>query len=62
VAVTRPTHPTPITPMARSSLISSGMIAARQDARRHPVYFCIDWAMANIWPGLRALSRVLLTQ
>ena len=48
VAVTRPTQPTPITPIGRSPLIGGSIVACSRWRRGQPVYFCIDSAMANI--------------
>ena len=64
VAVTRPTQPTPITPMDRSfAHLSLDMIAAALATRvAQPLYLRIDSAMPNIWPGVSTLSRVLSTQ
>ncbi len=62
LAVTRPTQPTPITPIEVCSLISPPMIAATPPPRAQPVSFRIDSAIPSIWPGVRTLSSVLSIQ
>ena len=57
LAVTRPTQPTPITPIGRCSLIHAPMIAAARRSRAQPVYLRIDWAIPSIWPGVSTFEQ-----